>query len=97
MKKPAMLLILDGFGMAPAGPANAISCANTPVLDRLWAECPNTLIQASGRFVGLPEGQMGNSEVGHTNMGAGRVVWKELSKRPASSNEARNILHVPHI
>lgn len=87
MKKPAMLLILDGFGMAPAGPGNAVSCANTPNLDRLWAECPNTRIQASGSFVGLPDGQMGNSEVGHTNMGAGRVVWQELSKITKAVND----------
>ncbi len=79
MKKTTMLLIMDGFGIAPAGPANAISRAKTPCLDALFASCPHTEIQASGRYVGLPDGQMGNSEVGHTNMGAGRVVWQELS------------------
>ena len=69
-KKPTVLLIMDGFGLAPAGPENAISCAKTPNLDKLFAECPNTQLQASGLDVGLPAGQMGNSEVGHTNIGA---------------------------
>ena len=80
MKNTTMLLILDGFGIAKAGPANAITTADTPNLDKLWANCPNTQIQASGLYVGLPDGQMGNSEVGHTNIGAGRVVWQELTK-----------------
>ncbi len=80
MKHTTMLLIMDGFGLAPAGPGNAITTAKTPNLDRLWAEWPHNRLQASGRFVGLPDGQMGNSEVGHTNMGAGRIVWQELSK-----------------
>jgi len=79
-KKPTVLLIMDGFGLAPAGPENAISCANTPVLDKLFASCPHTQLQASGLDVGLPEGQMGNSEVGHTNIGAGRVVYQDLPR-----------------
>ncbi len=79
MHRTTMLLIMDGFGLAPKTPDNAIENAKKPNLDRLWAERPHTRIQASGRFVGLPEGQFGNSEVGHTNMGAGRVVWQELS------------------
>ena len=79
-KKPTVLLIMDGFGLAPAGEANGISCADTPNLDRLWAECPHTQLQASGLAVGLPEGQMGNSEVGHTNIGAGRVVYQDLPR-----------------
>ena len=79
-KKPIVLLILDGFGLAPASEANAISCANTPRLDELFASWPNTQLQASGLDVGLPEGQMGNSEVGHTNIGAGRVVFQILPK-----------------
>ncbi len=79
MKKPVMLLIMDGFGLAPAGPGNAIEAARKPHFDALWASRPHTQIQASGRYVGLPEGQMGNSEVGHTNMGAGRIVWQELT------------------
>ena len=79
-KKPTVLLIMDGFGLAPAGEANGISCADTPHLDRLWAECPHTQLEASGLAVGLPEGQMGNSEVGHTNIGAGRVVYQDLPR-----------------
>ena len=79
-KKPTVLLIMDGFGLAPAGEANGISCADTPNLDRLWAECPHTQLEASGLAVGLPEGQMGNSEVGHTNIGAGRVVYQDLPR-----------------
>ena len=80
MNKPTMLLIMDGCGIAPEGPGNAVTTAKTPNLDRLWKEYPHTQIEASGKAVGLPAGQMGNSEVGHTNMGAGRVVWQELSK-----------------
>lgn len=78
--KPLMLMILDGWGKAPAGPANAITAANTPVLDKLFAEHPHALLECSGMAVGLPEGQMGNSEVGHTNIGAGRVVYQELTR-----------------
>ena len=78
--KPTVLLIMDGFGLAPASEANAISCANTPRLDELFASWPNTQLQASGLAVGLPEGQMGNSEVGHTNIGAGRVVYQDLPR-----------------
>ncbi len=80
MKKPAVLLILDGFGLAPAGEANAISQAKTPVLDGLFAACPHSQLSASGLDVGLPVGQMGNSEVGHTNIGAGRVIFQDLPK-----------------
>ena len=87
MKSTVMLLIMDGFGLAPDGPGNAIAAANTPNLDRLTAGYPHTRLFASGRAVGLPDGQMGNSEVGHTNMGAGRIVWQELSK---ISNEIEN-------
>ena len=79
-KKPIVLLIMDGFGLAPASEANAISCARTPRLDQLFAQYPNTQLQASGLDVGLPEGQMGNSEVGHTNIGAGRVVYQDLPR-----------------
>lgn len=78
--KPVMLLIMDGFGIAPDTPANAIAAADKPNLDRLWKECPHMQIQASGLYVGLPAPQMGNSEVGHMNMGAGRIVWQELTK-----------------
>ena len=71
---------MDGFGMAAPGPGNAIAAATTPNLDALFAQCPGTTLKASGLAVGLPEGQMGNSEVGHLNMGAGRVVYQELTR-----------------
>jgi 2,3-bisphosphoglycerate-independent phosphoglycerate mutase len=71
---------MDGFGMAAPGPGNAISLARTPNLDGLFETCPSTTLCASGLAVGLPEGQMGNSEVGHLNIGAGRVVYQELTR-----------------
>ena len=77
---PALLVIMDGFGEAAAVPGNAIEAANTPNLDALFAEWPNTALEASGLAVGLPVGQMGNSEVGHLNIGAGRVVYQELTR-----------------
>ena len=76
----AVLVIMDGFGIAPAGEGNAISCAKTPNLDKIFAENPCTQLSASGLDVGLPQGQMGNSEVGHTNIGAGRVVFQILPR-----------------
>ncbi len=79
MKKPLILCILDGFGIAEAE-GNAIYAANTPNLDKLFSENPTTAIGASGMDVGLPDGQMGNSEVGHTNIGAGRIVYQELTR-----------------
>lgn len=79
MKKPLILMILDGFGIA-SDKGNAIKAANKPNLDRLFSSNPVTQIGASGMDVGLPNGQMGNSEVGHTNMGAGRVVYQELTR-----------------
>ena len=79
MKKPLILCILDGFGIAEKD-GNAIYAANTPNLDKLFAENPTTAIGASGMDVGLPDGQMGNSEVGHTNIGAGRIVYQELTR-----------------
>ena len=80
-------MILDGYGIANADKDNAISSANTPNLDKLFAENPVTSIGASGMDVGLPDGQMGNSEVGHTNIGAGRVVYQELTRITKSINE----------
>ena len=74
------LIILDGWGLAPEGPGNAISQASTPVFDELWSRYPHTQLSASGRDVGLPEGQMGNSEVGHLNLGAGAVVAQDLTR-----------------
>ena len=80
MKKPVVLCIMDGFGKNPSDYGNAIAAAKTPNLDKLMAEFPMTYIGASGMDVGLPDGQMGNSEVGHTNIGAGRVVYQELTR-----------------
>ncbi len=80
MKRPVVLCIMDGFGHNPSDYGNAIKAANTPNLDKLMAEYPMTYIGASGMDVGLPDGQMGNSEVGHTNIGAGRVVYQELTR-----------------
>ncbi len=80
MSKKAVLIILDGYGIAPATPSNAITTAKKPNLDKLFSSYPCTSLQASGLAVGLPKGQMGNSEVGHTNIGAGRVVFQILPK-----------------
>jgi len=79
-KKPVALIIMDGFGYNPDTYGNAIAAAKKPNLDKYMAECPHTLIGASGLDVGLPDGQMGNSEVGHTNIGAGRIVYQMLVK-----------------
>lgn len=79
-KKPVVLCILDGYGLNPNTEGNAVAQAATPVMDRLMKECPFVEGQASGLAVGLPEGQMGNSEVGHLNMGAGRIVYQELTR-----------------
>ena len=76
--RPVVLCILDGWGLAPEGPGNAVAAADTPVFDRLMRECPHATLVTHGRDVGLPTGQMGNSEVGHTNIGAGRVVAMDL-------------------
>src|SRR5205823_13374881 len=78
--KPVILIILDGWGYRAETKANAIALARKPTYDRLLREYPNTLIHTSGRFVGLPEGQMGNSEVGHLNIGAGRIVHMDITK-----------------
>jgi len=74
------LVILDGWGLAEAGPGNAVSLAETPVFDSLWARFPRTQLSAQGRDVGLPDGQMGNSEVGHLNLGAGAIVKQDLAR-----------------
>src|ERR1700761_4452681 len=78
--KPLVLTILDGWGYSPATEGNAIAQARTPTYDHLLATYPNTLIYTSGPFVGLPDGQMGNSEVGHMNMGAGRVLHMDVTR-----------------
>ncbi len=80
MKKPVALIIMDGFGINPSDEGNAIHAAKTPNLTRLFSQNPRTQIGASGLDVGLPDGQMGNSEVGHTNIGAGRIVYQELTR-----------------
>jgi 2,3-bisphosphoglycerate-independent phosphoglycerate mutase len=77
---PVVLVILDGWGCAAPGPGNAVSLADTPVFDRLWAEYPHTTLEASGEAVGLPPGQMGNSEVGHLTIGSGRVLYQDLMR-----------------
>src|SRR5919201_1880503 len=74
------LVVLDGWGLAPYGPGNAVSQANTPVFDELWDRYQHTSLTTCGRAVGLPEGQMGNSEVGHLNLGAGAVVKQDLTR-----------------
>ena len=79
-KKPTVLMILDGYGLNEKTEGNAVAEANTPVMDKLMTECPFVRGNASGMAVGLPDGQMGNSEVGHLNMGAGRIVYQDLTK-----------------
>jgi len=80
MKKPVMLMILDGYGLSEHTEGNAVKAALKPNLDRIFREYPNTVLNASGMSVGLPEGQMGNSEVGHLNIGAGRIVYQSLTR-----------------
>ncbi|MBV9048388.1 MAG: 2,3-bisphosphoglycerate-independent phosphoglycerate mutase [Solirubrobacterales bacterium] len=81
----AALIVLDGWGLAPEGPGNAVSLARTPVFDELWSAYPHTTLTACGRAVGLPDGQMGNSEVGHLNLGAGAVVMQDLTRIDAAA------------
>src|ERR1700677_3136031 len=80
MSTKVLLMILDGYGFSPVHEHNAIFLAKKPNIDRLMATCPNSLLETSGRAVGLPAGVMGNSEVGHLNIGSGRVIKQELSK-----------------
>ena len=79
-QKPVVLMVLDGYGLNDKVEGNAIAQANTPVMDKLMAEYPFVKGNASGLAVGLPDGQMGNSEVGHMNIGAGRVIYQELTR-----------------
>ncbi len=88
-KKPIALIIMDGYGINKETEGNAIAMAKTPNLDKFLAEYPNTQLSASGLDVGLPDGQMGNSEVGHTNIGAGRVVYQMLVKITKDINEGK--------
>jgi 2,3-bisphosphoglycerate-independent phosphoglycerate mutase len=78
--KLVALVILDGWGLAPAGPGNAVELADTPVFDALWERYPHTTLHASGAAVGLPDGQMGNSEVGHLTIGSGRILFQDLTR-----------------
>ena len=87
MRTPTTIVIMDGYGIAPPSAANAISAAKTPVIDGLLAKCPNAVLKCSGEDVGLPKGQIGNSEVGHINIGAGRVVYQDLPKISASIDD----------
>ncbi|MGO5159197.1 MULTISPECIES: 2,3-bisphosphoglycerate-independent phosphoglycerate mutase [unclassified Bilifractor] len=86
-KKPTVLMILDGYGENPVCEHNAICEARTPVMDQLKSQCPYVQGQASGHYVGLPDGQMGNSEVGHMNMGAGRIVYQDLTRITKAIND----------
>src|SRR5450432_225081 len=79
-RRPVMLLILDGWGWREEAADNAVRQARTPAFDRLWATGPHAFLRTSGLDVGLPPGQMGNSEVGHLNIGAGRIVYQELTR-----------------
>jgi 2,3-bisphosphoglycerate-independent phosphoglycerate mutase len=81
------LIVLDGWGLAPEGPGNAVALADTPVFDNLWESHPHTTLTACGKAVGLPEGQMGNSEVGHLNLGAGAIVPQDLARIDAAVEE----------
>lgn len=85
--KPVLLCILDGWGLAAPSADNAVASAKTPTFDRLWSTCPHTTLRTDGLAVGLPEGQFGNSEVGHTNIGAGRVVMQDLPRITAACHD----------
>ncbi len=80
VKRPVVLMILDGFGYSESGEFNAINAANTPTWDRLWATRPKALLDCSGPAVGLPDRQMGNSEVGHLHLGAGRLLAQTFTQ-----------------
>src|SRR6185436_15093951 len=91
---PVVLVVLDGWGYRPEREGNAIELASTPVWHRLWESSPRTLLEASGLAVGLPAGQMGNSEVGHLNLGAGRIVPQDLV-RISQSIESGEFFRIP--
>jgi len=78
--RPVVLIILDGWGIGRDEPGNAVLAANTPVMDRIWRDYPHATLLTSGEAVGLPSGQMGNSEVGHLNIGAGFIVYQSISR-----------------
>jgi len=89
LHRPVLLLVLDGWGINARREGNAIALARTPNMDELWEKYPHTLLQASGEAVGLPHGQMGNSEVGHLNLGAGRVVYQDFTRISKAIREGR--------
>ncbi|MBR1734082.1 MAG: 2,3-bisphosphoglycerate-independent phosphoglycerate mutase [Alphaproteobacteria bacterium] len=95
-KKPLVLCILDGFGFSEKHEFNAVYTAKTPTIDKLWNEYPHTLLHASGLHVGLPDGQMGNSEVGHTAIGLGRVIFQDLP-RISKAGEENTIKDIPEL
>ena len=95
-KKTTMLMILDGFGINEKDEGNAVKMANIPNIKRIMKQYPNTILHTSGLDVGLPEGQMGNSEVGHTNIGAGRIVYQELT-RITKSIESGDFFSIPEL
>ena len=95
-QKLTMLMILDGFGNNSNASGNAVEIAKTPNIDELMKKNPTTLVYTSGLNVGLPEGQMGNSEVGHTNIGAGRIVYQELT-RITKSIEDGDFFSIPEL
>ena len=90
-KKPTVLMILDGYGLNDSCDHNAVCQAKTPVMDQLKSQCPFVKGYASGMAVGLPDGQMGNSEVGHLNMGAGRIVYQELTRITKSIQDGTSL------
>src|SRR5438445_6929631 len=93
-RTPVVLIVLDGWGFRPGREGNAIELGDTPVWHRLWERAPRTLLDASGLAVGLPDGQMGNSEVGHLNLGAGRVVPQDIV-RISQSIQAGEFFRLP--
>ena len=96
-RRPVALVVLDGWGYRAEREGNAIALAGTPTWDRLWARTPRTLLRASGLAVGLPAGQMGNSEVGHLNLGAGRVVMQDLVRISQAIHDGSFFLSLIHI
>src|SRR5207244_11910875 len=95
-RTPVVLIVLDGWGFRPGREGNAIELGRTPTWHRLWANAPRTLLNASGLAVGLPAGQIGNSEVGHLNLGAGRVVPQDIV-RISPAIEAGEVFLLPHL
>src|SRR2546421_2008966 len=93
-RTPVVLIVLDGWGFRPGREGNAVELGDTPTWHRLWARAPRTLLDASGLAVGLPEGQIGNSEVGHLNLGAGRVVPQDIV-RISQAIESGAFLRLP--